>query len=145
MARSRHTSCQCHIRTGAQTILNRKKRACSSSPVMRCTPGRVYIYTHIDPFHHWCRHVCDERWYNITRSIRLRGAIPMATQEALKQPTWCTLPPDKFEVVVERAPPRLPENVLFTYKVCCGPPPPPLSPVFIRELVPSGKIEILNG
>lgn len=41
----------------------------------------------------------------------------MATQEALKQPTWCTLPPDKFEVVVERAPPKLPENILFTYKV----------------------------
>ena len=64
--------------------------------------------------------MCDERWHNITRSIRLRGAIPMATQEALKQPTWCTLPPDKFEVVVERAPPKLPENILFTYKVAPG-------------------------
>ena len=63
------------------------------------------------------RAVCDERWHNITRSIRLRGAIPMATQEALKQPTWCTLPPDKFEVVVARAPSKLPENILFTYKV----------------------------
>lgn len=41
----------------------------------------------------------------------------MATQEALKQPTWCTLPPDKFAVVVERAPLKLPENILFTYKV----------------------------
>ena len=61
--------------------------------------------------------MCDERWHNITRSIRLRGAIPMATQEALKQPTWCTLPPDKFAVVVECAPPKLPENILFTYKV----------------------------
>ena len=61
--------------------------------------------------------MCDERWHNITRSIRLRGAIPMATQEALKQPTWCTLPPDKFEIMVERAPPKLPENILFTYKV----------------------------
>ncbi len=66
--------------------------------------------------------MCDERWHNITRSIRLRGAIPMATQEALKQPTWCTLPPDKFEVVVERAPPKLPENILFTYKVLLGRP-----------------------
>ena len=64
--------------------------------------------------------MCDERWHNITRSIRLRGAIPMATQEALKQPTWCTLPPDKFEGVVERAPPKLPENILFTYKVAPG-------------------------
>ena len=64
-----------------------------------------------------CRAVCDERWHNITRSIRLRGAIPMATQEALKQPTWCTLPPDKFEAVVARAPSKLPENILFTYKV----------------------------
>lgn len=65
-----------------------------------------------------CRHVCDERWHNITRSIRLRGAMALAAQEALRQPTWCTLPPDKFAPLVERASRAYPENILFVYKVC---------------------------
>jgi hypothetical protein len=63
------------------------------------------------------RHVCDERWHNITRSIRLRGAMALAAQEALRQPTWCTLPPDKFAPLVERASRAFPENILFVYKV----------------------------
>ncbi|CAL8471301.1 g10843 [Coccomyxa elongata] len=61
-------------------------------------------------------HVCDERWHNITRSIRLRGAMALAAQEALRQPTWCTLPPDKFAPLVERASRTYPENILFVYK-----------------------------
>eukprot|EP00951_Prasinocladus_malaysianus_P047047 scaffold648667_cov45-Prasinocladus_malaysianus.AAC.1 len=37
--------------------------------------------------------VCDERWHNITSSIRNRGSYLWSTdaQEALKQPTWCRL------------------------------------------------------
>jgi hypothetical protein len=62
------------------------------------------------------RHVCDERWHNITRSIRLRGAMALAAQEALRQPTWCTLPADKFSVLAERASHAAPENILFVYK-----------------------------
>lgn len=62
-----------------------------------------------------CRYVCDERWYNITRSIRLKGAMGMAAQEALKQPTWCRLPPESFETLLQRASPKFPENILFTY------------------------------
>lgn len=61
--------------------------------------------------------MCDERWHNITRSIRLRGAMALAAQEALRQPTWCTLPPDKFAPLVERASRAYPENILFVYKV----------------------------
>ena len=62
-----------------------------------------------------CRYVCDERWYNITRSIRLKGAMGLAAQEALKQPTWCRLPPESFATLVQRASPKFPENILFTY------------------------------
>ena len=66
--------------------------------------------------------MCDERWANVTRSIRLRGAMALAAQEALRQPTWCTLPPDKHAALLARkAPPAAaaaaPENVLFVYKV----------------------------
>lgn len=60
-----------------------------------------------------CRYVCDERWYNITRSIRLKGGLQL---ESLKQPTWCQLKPEIFSTVVQRASPKFPENVLFTYQ-----------------------------
>ena len=60
-----------------------------------------------------CRYVCDERWYNITRSIRLKGGLQL---ENLKQPTWCQLKPEIFSTVVQRASPKFPENVLFTYQ-----------------------------
>lgn len=59
------------------------------------------------------RYVCDERWYNITRSIRLKGGLQL---EKLKQPTWCQLKPEIFSTVVQRASPKFPENVLFTYQ-----------------------------
>ncbi len=60
-----------------------------------------------------CRYVCDERWYNITRSIRLKGGLQL---ESLKQPTWCQLKPEIFSTVIQRASPKFPENVLFTYQ-----------------------------
>ena len=60
-----------------------------------------------------CRYVCDERWYNITRSIRLKGGLQL---ESLKQPTWCQLKPEIFSTVVQRASPKFPENVLFKYQ-----------------------------
>ena len=68
-------------------------------------------------FHHWiCRYVCDERWYNLTRSIRLRG-LGFAGQDSLRQPTWCTLPPDKFHALSARtSQQQRPENILLIYK-----------------------------
>ncbi len=54
------------------------------------------------------RFVCDERWYNITKSIRLRGAIGLAAQEALKQPTWCRLHPETFPLLATHARPDAP-------------------------------------
>ena len=59
-----------------------------------------------------CRAVCDERWHNITRNLRLRGAMTLANQDFLqRQPTWCTLQPDKFESLAQRGHQRYPENV----------------------------------
>lgn len=59
----------------------------------------------------WCRFACDERWMDITRSIRLKGGMQM---ESLKQPTWCQLKPEHFSNVVQRASTKYPENILFT-------------------------------
>jgi len=47
---------------------------------------------------------------------RSTGAMGLAAQEALKQPTWCRLSPDKFPVLEARAHATAPENLLFTYK-----------------------------
>ena len=47
---------------------------------------------------------------------RSTGAMGLAAQEALKQPTWCRLSPDKFAVLEARAHATAPENLLFTYK-----------------------------
>lgn len=62
------------------------------------------------------RHVCDERWHNITRSILRRGARSVAAPDgsSMKQPTWCKLPPDKFELVAGRVASNVAENILFT-------------------------------
>ena len=68
-------------------------------------------YTHVSH----AGNVCDERWYNITRSIRLKGAMGLAAQEALKQPTWCKLFPESFATLVQRASPKFPELILFAY------------------------------
>jgi hypothetical protein len=48
---------------------------------------------------------CDERWHDITSSVRTRGSYLWSTdaQEALQQPTWCRLNPDSFQAVAERA------------------------------------------
>lgn len=67
-----------------------------------------------------CRYVCDERWYNLTRSIRLRG-LGFAGQDNLRQPTWCTLPPDKFRAFAARASQKAPENILLIYKAALKP------------------------
>lgn len=32
----------------------------------------------------------------------------------MKQPTWCKLPPEKFDLVAGRVGPDIPENILFT-------------------------------
>ena len=57
------------------------------------------------------RRVCDERWHNITRSIMRRGSTAAA---AMKQPTWCKLPPEKFGLVATRVVSPVPENILLT-------------------------------
>ncbi len=64
--------------------------------------------------------------------------MALAAQEALRQPTWCTLPPDKFAPLVERASRAYPENILFVYKVCASAAPllPPYSHLGIK---PPGK------
>ena len=59
-----------------------------------------------------CRYVCDERWYNITRSMRLKGGLQL---ESVKQPTWCTLTPSQFLTVIQQASSKFPENILFSY------------------------------
>ena len=66
--------------------------------------------------------VCDERWANITRGIRLRGSMSLAAQAALRQPTWCKLPPDKFPALVSRANAAVPENVLLVRRGAAPPP-----------------------
>ncbi len=65
--------------------------------------------------------VCDECWHNITRGIRLRGSMSAAAQSALRQPTWCKLPPDKFSALVARAPPVTPENILLVHRPAAPP------------------------
>ena len=40
----------------------------------------------------------------------------LTTPPTLKQPTWCTLPPEKFEAVASRVASPFPENILFTYR-----------------------------
>ena len=56
------------------------------------------------------RHVCDERWRNITRSVK---EAPAGT---LRQPTWCRLPSTRFANVVQRVPARQAENFLLLHK-----------------------------
>lgn len=75
-----------------------------------------------------CRYVCDERWYNLTRSIRLRG-LGFAGQDSLRQPTWCTLPPDKFHALSARtSQQQRPENILLIYKTAPKPQPAVAAP-----------------
>lgn len=40
----------------------------------------------------------------------------LSTPPALKQPTWCTLPPEKFALVASRVASPYPENILFTLR-----------------------------
>ncbi|KAL3159283.1 hypothetical protein ABBQ32_011245 [Trebouxia sp. C0010 RCD-2024] len=73
-------------------------------------------------------YVCDERWYNLTRSIRLRG-LGFAGQDSLRQPTWCTLPPDKFHALSARtSQQQRPENILLIYKTAPKPQPAVAAP-----------------
>jgi hypothetical protein len=53
-------------------------------------------------------------------SGRLRGAMGLAAQEALKQPTWCRLQPDMFDALVSHAHATYPENILFVAKDAGG-------------------------
>lgn len=76
--------------------------------------------------------MCDERWHNITRGIRLRGSMSAAAQAALRQPTWCKLPPDKFSALVARADAGVPENVLLVRRPGALPPAAAGSPVGSR-------------
>ena len=76
--------------------------------------------------------VCDERWANITRGIRLRGSMSPAAQAALRQPTWCKLPPDKFSALVSHADAGVPENVLLVRRAGALPPAAAGSPVGSR-------------
>ena len=87
--------------------------------------------------------MCDERWTNITRSIMRRGAMGLSTPPALKQPTWCTLPPDKFSQVAGRVTPPYPENILFTFRGAL-PPDGADSPASDEESPPL-LVNISNG
>lgn len=62
-----------------------------------------------------CRHVCDERWDNVTRSIKLQAAVGLPRPETLKQPTWCHLKPHRIASIVQRVPRDRPENVLLLF------------------------------
>ena len=63
------------------------------------------------------RHVCDQRWHDITRGIFMRGtAVALPGQPPIKQPTWCRLQPDKFGAVAARVRSPHPENVLLIYR-----------------------------
>ena len=62
-----------------------------------------------------CRHVCDERWHNVTRSVK-EAALGLPPPATLKQPTWCRLQPLRFANVVQRVPAGSAENVLLLYK-----------------------------
>lgn len=66
---------------------------------------------------YWCRFACDERWMNITRSIRLKGG---SQHENIKQPTWCQLEPEDFGRIVHRASTKYPENVMFARQTVQG-------------------------
>ena len=63
-----------------------------------------------------CRHVCDERWANITRSIKLQAAVGLPPPETLRQPTWCHLQPQRFANVAQRVPHSKAENILLTHR-----------------------------
>ncbi|KAK9792043.1 hypothetical protein WJX73_001872 [Symbiochloris irregularis] len=49
-------------------------------------------------------HVCDERWTNVTRSVKLQATVGLPPPDTLQQPTWCHLKPSRFANVAERIP-----------------------------------------
>ena len=109
MAVTGHVRCQKLTNLSQATVSLRNSCAC-------CDKGCM------------CRYVCDERWYNLTRSIRLRG-LGFAGQDSLRQPTWCTLPPDKFHALSARASQQQrPENILLIYKTAPKPRPARVAP-----------------
>jgi hypothetical protein len=59
--------------------------------------------------------VCDERWHNITGKFRMRKGLGVSA-DLFKQPTWCRLAPTNFPALVQRASPKFPENILFTFR-----------------------------
>ncbi|KDD74906.1 hypothetical protein H632_c996p0, partial [Helicosporidium sp. ATCC 50920] len=61
-------------------------------------------------------YVCDERWFALTHGIRRRGGALPEQLEAFKQPTWCTLPPEAWELLLQRAPASAAETLLFVHR-----------------------------
>lgn len=45
----------------------------------------------------------------------------LSTPTAIPQPTWCTLFPEKFDLVASRVRSPYPENILFTYRGALSP------------------------
>lgn len=90
--------------------------------------------------------MCDERWQNITRSIKLQTAVGLPPPETLQQPTWCQLQPLRFANVAQRVPRGKAENILLTRK----PPGSLLAdeqslPVTVPEKVYHGHIILTSG
>uniref|UniRef100_A0A383WPH4 Methyltransferase FkbM domain-containing protein n=1 Tax=Tetradesmus obliquus TaxID=3088 RepID=A0A383WPH4_TETOB len=56
--------------------------------------------------------VCDKRWGNVTRGMRLQVTLSPSAH-AMQQPTWCKLRPEQFQLLLDHADAAVPENVLF--------------------------------
>ncbi|GMH40318.1 hypothetical protein BSKO_08222 [Bryopsis sp. KO-2023] len=61
-------------------------------------------------------HVCDHRWVQLTKGMRVGAFFFSSMYQQLKQPTWCKLKPDEFDWLVENAQENVPENILFVHR-----------------------------
>lgn len=69
----------------------------------------------------------------------------LAAQEALKQPTWCRLQPEQYQLLAARAHATAPENVLFTYKTHAAGAGRPGDQQSADDVIASSAAEDLNG
>eukprot|EP00884_Botryococcus_braunii_P017341 jgi/Botrbrau1/4290/Bobra.0390s0030.1 len=98
---------------------------------------------------HGGRSVCDERWHNITGKFRMRRGLGVSA-DLFKQPTWCRLAPASFLPLIQRASPKFPENILFTYRdvpaatTTVSPPPPPPTPSPPTAVIPARRTLLQN-
>ena len=47
-------------------------------------------------------YICDERWYAVTYGVRRRGGARPEELAPLRQPTWCRLAPEHWQLLLER-------------------------------------------